>query len=206
MNDSPPVFRNLWTLTVLCLLREAPAHPYELQRLIRARKKDEFLELKRGSLYQNIDRLERAKLIAKVETTREGKRPERTVYRLTDAGERDLLAWLSDLLGSPARDSVSFAAAISFLGHLRPDVAQKQLSRRSELLEAEIAGLDTALADPVHKLGRLIVIEVEFTRAIKQAELDWVRSLIDDIRRGDLNWNPTDFVTRVSPRVLARPH
>ena len=32
--------------------------------------------------------------------------------------------------------------------------------------------------------------------AIKQAELDWARSVIDDIRRGNLVWNPTDFVTR----------
>ncbi len=33
-------------------------HPYEMQKLIHERKKDEFLDLKRGSLYQNIGRLE----------------------------------------------------------------------------------------------------------------------------------------------------
>ena len=76
-------------------------HPYEMQRLIRERKKDEFLDLKRGSLYQNIGRLDQAGLIAKLETTRDGRRPERTVYRLTEAGERDLLAWLRDLLANP---------------------------------------------------------------------------------------------------------
>ena len=32
-------------------------HPYELQRLIRQRKKDDFLDLKRGSLYHNIERV-----------------------------------------------------------------------------------------------------------------------------------------------------
>ena len=60
---------------MLCLLREGAMHPYELQRLIRQRKKDEFLDLERGSLYHSIERLHRAGLIAPVETTREGRRP-----------------------------------------------------------------------------------------------------------------------------------
>ena len=59
MSDQRTAYRNLWALTVLCLLREAPMHPYEMQRLIRERKKDDFLDLKRGSLYNSIARLER---------------------------------------------------------------------------------------------------------------------------------------------------
>src|SRR5690242_2922629 len=73
---------NLWSLTILCLLRAGTMHPYEMQRLIREWHKDEFLDLKRGSLYHAIERLRRAGLIDVVETTREGRRPERTVYRL----------------------------------------------------------------------------------------------------------------------------
>ena len=69
-------------------------HPYEMQRLIRQRKKDDFLELKRGSLYNNIERLKLAGLIEPVETTREGRRPERTIYRLTREGQRELITWL----------------------------------------------------------------------------------------------------------------
>ena len=75
MSGRAEIQRNVWGLTVMCLLRERPMHPYEMQKLIHERKKDEFLDLKRGSLYQNIGRLERG-LIANLETTREGKRPE----------------------------------------------------------------------------------------------------------------------------------
>ena len=46
--------------------------PYEMQRLIRQRKKDDFLDLKRGSLYNSIARAQRAGLIEPVQTTREG--------------------------------------------------------------------------------------------------------------------------------------
>ena len=74
MSSSPP-YRNPWSLTVLSLLREAPMHPYQMQRLIHQRRKDAFLDLKRGSLYHNITRLQRSGLIEPVETTREGAGP-----------------------------------------------------------------------------------------------------------------------------------
>jgi len=186
-------YRNLWALTVLCLLREAPMHPYAMQRLIRQRKKDDFLDLKRGSLYNNIERLQRAGLIEPVETTREGRRPERTVYRLTGEGARELNTWLCELVGKPARGSIQFVAALSFLGHLRPKEAIDQLSRRASILKAEIAGLDMALTELVPQLGRLLVLEAEYERSMKQAELAWVQSLIDDLRRGDFTWKPQKF-------------
>src|SRR5437016_1094606 len=105
MKRPSPSHRNLWALTVLCLLRERAMHPYEMQRLIRQRKNDNFLDLKRGSLYHAIGRLERVNLIEPVATTREGRRPERTVYRLTEDGAAETLAWLRELLANPARDS-----------------------------------------------------------------------------------------------------
>ena len=86
MNHDRRAYRNLWALTVLCLLREGPLHPYEMQRLIHQRHKDKLLDLRRGSLYHAVAQLQRAGLIESVETRRAGRRPERTVYRLTRAG------------------------------------------------------------------------------------------------------------------------
>jgi len=57
MSGDPTSYRNLWAPTVLCLLGKRPMHPYEMQRLIRRRRKDDFLVLKQGSLYHAIGRL-----------------------------------------------------------------------------------------------------------------------------------------------------
>jgi DNA-binding PadR family transcriptional regulator len=168
-------------------------HPYEMQRLIRERKKDDYLDLKRGSLYHNIDRLQRSGFIEQVKTSREGRRPERTVYRLTNAGERALLSWLHELLANPVMGSVQFLAALGFLGHLPSQDVFKQLSGRMVLLEAEVQGLDVALAELVPRIGRLVLIEAQYTRAMRQAELAWIRSLIQDIQSGALAWNPQTF-------------
>jgi DNA-binding PadR family transcriptional regulator len=190
MSHNPSSQPNLWSLTVLCLLRARPMHPYEMQRLIREWHKDEFLDLKRGSLYHAIDRLRRDAFIEAVETSREGRRPERTVYRLTGKGEQAVLDWLREMLARPARETNQFFAALSFLPTLHPDVVQEQLRQRVQLLESEITCLTTVLATMVPRIGRLVLVEVEYRRAMKEAEREWVRSLIDDLRTGALRWDP----------------
>src|SRR6476660_9161950 len=105
----------IWELTVLCTLREGAMHPYEIQRLLRERHKDELLVLKRGSLYHAINRLLLAGLIETVSTGRAGRRPERTTYRITDEGERHLLQWLRQMVAVPRREASDFMTAVSFL-------------------------------------------------------------------------------------------
>jgi DNA-binding PadR family transcriptional regulator len=105
----------IWEIAVLALLREAPMHPYQMQRLLRLRHKDEILVLKRGSLYHAIGRLMRAGLIAVKTTGREGKRPERTTYRIMPAGRDALVNTLRKIVATPRRESSEFMAAMSFM-------------------------------------------------------------------------------------------
>ena len=69
-------WKNLWSLTLLVFLRLKPMHPYELRSVIQITHKDDFLQLKAGSLYNAIDRLLKAGLIQVLETTRAGRRPD----------------------------------------------------------------------------------------------------------------------------------
>jgi|SRR6185312_4438320 len=190
MSRLPPGPRNLWALTVLCLLRQRPMHPYEIQRLIRERKKEDFLDLKRGSLYHAIARLQQDGFIESIETTREGRRPERTIYRLTEDGEKELLTRLRELLAKPARDSSPFFAAVSFLAHLAPNDVVERLESRVQVLEEEIAGIDAAVSDLLPRIGRLVLLEAEYARAMREAELRWVQSVIAVIRAERLTWDP----------------
>lgn len=192
-------YRNLWALTVLCLLRERPMHPYEMQRLIRQRHKDEFLDLKRGSLYHAIDRLVRAGLIEAVETSREGRRPERTTYRLSERGDLEVLDWLRELLAKPVCEPSQFVAALSFLPHLTAEDAADQLHERASRLELEIVALDAVVQKIAPQIGRACLIEVEYVRAMKQAEREWVRTVSEDLRAGRLSWNCEDLTHLKEP-------
>src|SRR5215471_405199 len=91
----------LWMI-VLGLACEEAMHPYRMQTLIRQRGKDQVANVaQRNSVYQTIDALERAGLIAAKETSREENRPERTLYGATDEGRRALRAWVRDGLSTP---------------------------------------------------------------------------------------------------------
>src|SRR5262245_16656991 len=97
-------------LAILNLLYERPMHPYEMQQHMRERGHDFVIKLKGGSLYSTIERLIEGGLIHPVETSREGRRPERTVYALTEVGQDELTVWLRELLARPIHEYPWFGA------------------------------------------------------------------------------------------------
>ena len=185
----PRMARTLWSLSVLALLRERPMHPYELQRQMHLRHTDERLGLKRGSLYHAINQLQRDGLIEPIETSRAGRRPERTVYQITRDGEEELLNWTRELLSEPVREPSQFTAALAHIVHLRPRDALEQLQRRAIDLQATIAALEAVERGVGALVGRLAVLEVEHERALLQAQVDWLAAVIEDIRSEKLTWD-----------------
>jgi len=181
--------RTLWSLAVLSLLRERDMHPYEMQRQMHLRHTDELLGLKRGSLYHAINQLQRDGLIESIETSRAGRWPERTVYRITPDGDEELLGWLRDLLSEPVREPSQFTAALAHVSHLAPQDALQQLQMRVVNLMATTAALHAVEHGVGELVGRPAILEVEYARTVLEAELGWLRSVIDDLRLGKLSWD-----------------
>jgi DNA-binding PadR family transcriptional regulator len=178
-------------LAVLNLLYERSMHPYEMQVLMRERGHHQVIKLKGGSLYSTIERLTAAGLVEPVETSREGRRPERTVYALTAKGRDELMLWLRELISQPAQEYPWFGAALAFLGALPPDEARRLLEVRVIALEAEVAAGEAALhAATRGGLPRLFAVESEYAVALRRAELAWVTQIVDDMRTGKLEWPP----------------
>jgi len=177
-------------LAVLVLLHEAPMHPYRMQRLIKDRGKDQVINVEqRASLYQTISQLLRAGLITFWETTRQEGFPERTVYRLTNKGHQAALSWMREMLSTPAQEFPQFPAAVSLLPLLTPEDVLHQMEIREDKLMQQIALIDDELHTYAASLARLFLLESEYRRTLLEAELKWVRSVIDDLRSGQLTWN-----------------
>jgi DNA-binding PadR family transcriptional regulator len=165
-------------------------HPYRMQQLIKERGKDEVINVReRASIYQTIDRLQREGLVTVAQTARDEKRPERTVYQLTEEGRETTRDWLREMLSMPAREFPAFPAALAFLPLLTPEDALRQLEVRIIRLEAELARVEAELAGAARIVPRLFLIEEEYLRANLHTELEWVRSLADDLRTGRLTWD-----------------
>ncbi len=183
-------------LTALALLTERPLHPYEMQRLMHDRRKD-YAEGRTRALYRAIEELQAAGWIEPVETTREGRWPERTVYRITPEGHEALEDWLQDVLERPAHEHLAFTAGVGLLAYLPQDRAMGALQHRVVELRAELAARDeasTALEHEMH-LPRVVLLEDEHERALREAELRWIVSLLEDMRAGRLAWDPESLRT-----------
>ncbi len=134
-------------LMVLVLLAEAPMHPYEMQRLMQWRGKDQVVRVQRGSLYPAVERLANAGLIEPLETARDGRRPERTVYQLTEEGRETAETWLVTMIRTVRNEYPDFPAALSFLPMLSAGDARAQLTARLLSLGREIAAMQSVAAD-----------------------------------------------------------
>ena len=177
-------------------------HPYRMQQLIKERGKDQVINVqRRASLYQTINQLLKAGLIAVRETARDEGFPERTIYELTGQGRRAAIGWMREMLSTPTQEFPEFPAAISLLPLLTPDDAAHQLGLREVRLAAQIAGIDEAIEKYVHGLPRLFLLEEEYVRAVLEAELKWVRGLIADLRHGEITWTEDWVRAHLPPEV-----
>ena len=190
-----PLPRTPIALSVLNLLNERPMHPYEMRARMRERGHDRAFKIRESSVYDTVARLADRAFIEPVEVNRAGRRPERTVYAITEAGRDELLIWLRELTSEPAADYPAFAAPLMFIYALGRDGAISALRERAALLEAEISRSDAfrlaVLAD-VGDFPRIFGIEEEYAQAMRKAELAWVRGTVAELLDGSLAWPSRD--------------
>lgn len=200
---------NPLALAVLALLFERPMHPYQIASLMRNRAIHEAIKLNYGSLYTVVDLLLRNGLIEAQSTVREGRRPERTVYRLTAAGRTHFEGWLRDLLRTPAKEYTQFAAGLAFAAAVDPAELGEILDQRARLIEADLAQARVIL-DGLRERGlpRLFMLEAEHAVMLREAELRWVGELTGALGDGSLAFPTAEelaVLQRNFPDAASRP-
>jgi DNA-binding PadR family transcriptional regulator len=178
--------RSPLALVLLALIAEEPLHPYRMQQLIKHRGQDKIANVAQpNSVYQTIESLVRAGLIEVRETTRDERRPERTVYQVTEAGRQTLHRWIETMLSIPERDFPDFPAALALVAVMQPEEVLRSLETRAAALRLRLAESDLSVYD----VPRLFLLEEEYKRTLLAAELAWVQGVIEDLKSGDLTWS-----------------
>ena len=176
-------------VAVASLLDERPMHPYEMSQAMRVRHMEDAVKLNFGSLYHTVELMQRSGLIEATSTGRDGRRPERTVYRLTERGRELFKERLRELLAEPGKEYSGFEAGLAFMHHLAPDEACALLRQRMGNQAAGIAETERMLGMLERGgLYRLSIVEVEHRVAMRRAEVRWIEGLIDEIETGRLEW------------------
>lgn len=179
-------------ISVLALLKAHPRHGYEMFQTLVERHADRIVKVRPGSLYHVVDRLTEEKLIRRAATVRDGRRPERAVYEITDAGIDALAQRVGELIGTPVYEFPQFAVALAEIDTLGDDAAADSVDDRVGALEARAAEI-TALCDAgVTSAGYRVAFD--YLLAMMQAELTWLRSFADSMRSDRAGRQQTDEV------------
>lgn len=177
-------------ISALALLAERPMHPYEMYQLLLARRQDTMLKVKPGTLYHAVARMARDGLVDEAGVEREGNRPERTRYVITDAGRAALTATVDALIGTPTPEYPIFPVAMGEAHTLAPERVVEQLRARRALLERDLAQLREGLALAASRgVGDRLLLAPLYRQHQTEAECAWLTSIIDRISSGDLPWD-----------------
>lgn len=179
---------NPLALAVLACLWERPMYPYEITTTLRERGKDQSIRLNFGSLYAVIKSLQKHGLIAEARSEREGNRPERIVYEITESGRTEAHDWLRDIIAEPAREYPALEAGLSLIALLAPDEAIDLLHHRVRRLDAMIDDLERQIADTTAEIvvPEIFLVEAQFHIAMLKAERDWVDDFAGRLGRGEV--------------------
>jgi DNA-binding PadR family transcriptional regulator len=176
-------------MAALELLYEGPKHPYEIHQTMQDREAGRMVKVTTGSLYHAVERLARDGLIEAVETSRDGRRPERTTYQLTGAGRDAFAARLRAMIADPGVEFPQYAVAVALMHTLDQPDALVQLRRRAMALEATAAA-ERVYAERLTEAGvhELYWVDVALRVRQRETELAWTLELIERLENRQLTW------------------
>ena len=176
-------------VAALALLVERPMHPYEMYQTLVQRSEERVVKVRPGSLYHTVDRLAANGLVRATGTEREGNRPERTTYEITERGSLALSERVAEILGTPVNEYPEFPLALGEAHNLPVESVIQLLKNRVSLIRADIAVLDDGIRSiQAKQLPRKYWLNVQYTRALSDVEASWLESLIHDLESGDISW------------------
>jgi DNA-binding PadR family transcriptional regulator len=151
---------------VLALLADGESHGYELREQFEQAVGPQWGDLSIGHLYQVLDRLAREGLV-KRRGVRQAARPDRIVYRLTNAGRAELDAWIETPFVRQSGYRDDFFLKLAAAARLGPDPLQRVIATQRKAYTGELHALAELRAqhetDPVVRL--LIEAAIDHTEA-----------------------------------------
>jgi DNA-binding PadR family transcriptional regulator len=173
-------------LVVLSLLAERPMHGYQANVELERREIHDWAAISRPQVYYSLEKLARAGLLRRSETGEPAAGPERASFETTAKGRAALADALERQEWTTQRERPSFLTWIALSWLARPGVSEKQIERRREFLEHELAREKEVLRSILQEVGHPYheaVWMVSFWIEHCQLELRWLRKLKRELPR-----------------------
>jgi DNA-binding PadR family transcriptional regulator len=165
-----------------------PAHGYSIRRELESWSAEDWANIAYGSIYFALNKLTEEGMVAVDETEQEGKRPARTTYVVTEAGEIEFQRLLRDFWWNYKSPIDPFMVAVAFMDQLPRDELVGALRHHTAAARLAVESLERQIAAPIEndykprhvaEMPRLMIARLE-------SEVAWTEDVIAKIERGDL--------------------
>ncbi|MBI9043441.1 MAG: PadR family transcriptional regulator [Anaerolineaceae bacterium] len=173
-------------LILLGLLRDKPLYGYEIKQIVEA-EMGTWTSIAFGSIYFALKKLRAEGFVEKIGTEKDGDRPSRHIYQITEAGKREfqrLLVLIWQEVESPHFD---LDVGWYFLESLSKEEIRNYLEMRVEslrqMMDEQKASQDLTMTQI--KMPRYLNEVFEHSLVHIRAELAWTMSLIEKMDEGE---------------------
>lgn len=166
------------------LLRFGPKHGYQIKKLIEEQLED-FTQIKLPTVYYHLDKMETAGLIT-ASCGKQGARPEKTVYQVSEAGTEKFKELLMQTLNIQYRPHFEVDAAFYFSDCLNSGDLLDGLSRHIDNLKKSLSVIERHRNETIKyipenfRTSAGIIFEHHILHY--RAELSWAEQSINRIK------------------------
>ena len=165
-------------LVILGLLKKRPLHGYELKHIIESHMGD-WTNIAFGSIYFALKKLKEEKLVREIGREKQGSRPSRRIYEVTEEGGREFLHLLEKLWTARDREYYALDIGLFFIHEFSKE-------KRIALIQSRIKGLESGLKHLIsHEeetmsnpdVPKEAAVVFSHSRYHMEAELKWLREV-----------------------------
>jgi len=167
-------------LIILGLLMGGEKHPYEMQHIMRMRKMDKFTSLYKGSIYFAVERFKDVGLIEVSGVIKEDKRPDKTLYKITDAGKTEFQELLMEQFTKEEQFYDPIYTALVFANYSDSRTIANLIEQKIKYIEKKIKVMETSYEEIKPTVPRSV--HHIYIGLIEHAKTDlrWLQSLKND--------------------------
>ena len=165
-------------LIVLGILKKESLSAYDIQKIVEYRNISKWVKISTPSIYKKVIQLEK-KGYMKGDVVKEGNMAEKTVYSLTEAGEKQFEKLMLEIASKPVRIFLDFNAVIVNLDSL-PKEKQKscltEIENNMETLKGYIEE-NISLKEHLPEIPKTGMAVLEQQLILAQALETWIEEL-----------------------------
>ncbi|MFE0021743.1 PadR family transcriptional regulator [Amycolatopsis sp. NPDC059021] len=161
------------------LARRGPMHGHQIRRAAQLDHVDRWTNIKPGSLYGALQRMEAEGLVRRVRTEQAGGRPPRTVYEITEEGRHELVTQRASALREAKLSPDPIDLALGHVTGMTEEAVRSAIEDRRASLTHQHQEMSHLREEAGPYLSAMEKMIFEHTMRRLCLEIDWHNELLD---------------------------